>query len=388
MKKNESRIPNTYTKKVGGKEYVYVRVQIDGRKAEAPLSNEWLTERGGRASKDMRRLARMIEGQLRETLRKKNRAHQSRRSVWVKDAVDAFLQSQEELSALRRPSKGQRDRRRSVLLLGNKQRRPFVSFVGNPRLDALHSGDLERFESHLDQSGYRPESIRSYMADLLRFFSWCEETGLLRQSPASRGRYKLRRGGELEERDAAYTKHEMKKFWKALEEYPVLRRMFLVISQTGMRRKEYLDLKVEMIDFSSDCIRVVGARKNRERQPRIRLVPMPKQLVFHLKNSISPSSAYLATGESRRMTENALRCALRRFRTKTGLDLSPQRLRRTYGQRRLEANEPIHLIAEAMGSSPRILNRWYVRPTRRQLSSAAENALGISHGKPHKVNFG
>ena len=151
MTGEHDKIPNTYTVPGGGKEYLYVRVQAHGRTMRAPCTNEWLHRNGRKSIANVRKRAAAISAILRSALEQRVATGvRSDPKMRLDDAVADFLERQDRLPSSRRPSQGQRDRRRSVLLLGTQRRESFVRFLGNPRLSEVKSRDLEDFERELD----------------------------------------------------------------------------------------------------------------------------------------------------------------------------------------------------------------------------------------------
>ncbi len=201
--------------------------------------------------------------------------------------------------------------------------------------------------------------------------TWCAD-------PMDPAGYRMPAGGALAEEVRGYTAEELLALQEALADgWPLLERAFLVLSQTGARCGEYLRLQRQMV--RGGFIQVPGAQKGATRNgaPRWREVPVTGVLGSFLGSLALQEAGFVASGTLSPLPEHRLRVAYRRFNRETGLHFLPQRFRRTYGQRLVDAGLPIHVVCERMGNSPAVLRRWYVFPPQVPLSSLEEAALRL-----------
>lgn len=368
------QIPFTYRRKLASGIKTYVRAEHLGRTRRVPFENEWLVERGFRAVSDPIKRAQRIHALLLDELKAADLTGPTA-SAPVSAAVQQFLAIQEELPESRRPCRTARFRRCSVLRDGTVRRRSLVQFLDDRPVGEIGPDDLLEFEKMLDSAGYARESVRSYMTDVVRFFSWAVEAEVIARSPARKGGYQLPVGGSLEPEGVAYTPLEMKVLAAAVKAHPGMHRMFLVISQTGVRRGEYLRLQRE--HWQGDVVHVPGARKNKARIIDYRPVPVTPALSAALRDMKLKDGDYIASGRSVPVKCPTLQSWIRRFHRSAGLLVLPQRLRRTYEQRLEDTRVPEETIVKILGHSIRTKRRWYTMPAAPVLPSSAIRAVKI-----------
>ncbi|KAA3609396.1 MAG: hypothetical protein DWQ01_08670 [Planctomycetota bacterium] len=371
----DQKIPFTYRrKKADGTFALYVRASLRGRRAVAPLSNDWLKSQGLRPVKDLIGRAAAVHAALLKKL-EGNLGKPVVGRIRLSAAIEDFLDAHENLASFRQISRSQRNRRRSVLVLGANQRKSFLDFMRDPLLDQIEARDLRRFEAYIERLGYSQESLRSYLADVRRFLAWCVQTEILAVDPCSAGRYTLPPGAELREEESGYPVHFVDTLLKVSRSFPTVHRAVMVVSLSGLRRGEHLRLTRESIQ--GHALLIAGARKNRRRQLAYRMVPIPTKLQHFLGRLVLKPGAFVATGTTTPLSEAGIRSAVRRFTAKTGIHFSLQRLRRTYAQRLRDLGLEEGIIARRMGNSPRTLKRWYVVPSAEPLTLEEERALTL-----------
>ncbi|KAA3614557.1 MAG: hypothetical protein DWQ01_02300, partial [Planctomycetota bacterium] len=324
-----SRIPFVYgSPRKGGKVNFYVRATYRGKRRTAPFTNDWLIDKGFPPERDPIARAASIRAALLQELRQGTRPTGR---IRLAVAVEDFLESHENVASFRQISKSQRNRRKSVLLLGNPKRISFLEFMRNAWLDQIEARDLRKYEAYIEAQGYSVETLRSYMADIRRFLTWCVQREILAIDPCSAGRYTLPPGAELREEESGYPADFVNTLLAVSRSSPTVHRAVMVVSLSGLRRGEYLRLTRESIQ--GHALMAAGARKNRRRQIAYRMVPIPTKLQHFLGRLVLKPGAFVATGTATPLSEAGIRSAVRRFTAKTGIHFSLQRLRRTYAQR-------------------------------------------------------
>lgn len=238
----------------------------------------------------------------------------------------------------------------------NKHLRSRASFL-RMRVEAVTTADLERIQREVPAGTWRK------LRDVLRIcFRHAEELGVITKSPAARLKAtsdrKVERYLSPEERqrlEAALT--------HALEAGPQTKgglapgyvRLFRLLSLTGMRLGEVLDLRWEYVDWRHGQLRLPTSKTG------TKSVPLTRQAMEFLRTERGKvgRSGLVCTNESATRLSNVQR-AWRTLRAHAGLeDVRLHDLRHSWASDAVSAGVPLSVVGKVLGhKSPQTTARY------------------------------
>jgi integrase len=233
--------------------------------------------------------------------------------------------------------------------------------------------------------GLAENTVRRRCSIAKQFFSDAVDRELIDRNPFAK--MKKISVGANESRDYFVTRDEAQAVLDACPDAQW--QLLFALSRYGGLRcpSEHLALTWNDIDFAADTMVVHSPKTEHHEGKAQRIVPLFPELLPYLEavrdqavpGLDTPLSAPVIT---RYRDSNAnLRTQLRRIITKAKLTAWPklfQNLRSTRATELLDANEPIHVVADLMGHSPTMLLKHYAQVTkdhRARVGRRAANAL-------------
>lgn len=222
---------------------------------------------------------------------------------------------------------------------------------------------------------YTPQEIRQFWAELEARYPWTRDRNPNNRTPA-RGEHWVRRW-------AAGTSR-----YKRV--YPYARRLQVeaicaLALYAGLRRDEAYNIAIDDMHYQNEYVRVVGARKGRNGQPKIRVVAMSKPLALAIGNWIEFRAQVLApehefpwlclwAGGGAVNTEVTTPMSHTQFQylfRDIGRGWMMHRLRHTFATERYRAGMPIEILSVSLGHATIQQTLGYAKITEDRIIAAS-----------------
>lgn len=250
----------------------------------------------------------------------------------------------------------------------------YFAITNNQELKNAETDDIKLWIAKLiDENEIAPRSIRRKLAALNSFYMYLLEKGIINKNPVDIPAPKITVNlpvffTEKEiDRLRDTKKHLAKNRFEEKRDDLIIELLY----QTGIRRKELINLKVTDIDFSRKTIKVLGKR-NKER-----LIPfgesLEKQLKSYIKTKIETIKSdnnflfVLRTGKQiyDRAVYNIVTKKLSAI--STNAKHSPHTLRHTFATTLLNNGADLNVVKELLGHSSLASTQVYTHTTFKEL---------------------
>jgi site-specific recombinase XerD len=246
--------------------------------------------------------------------------------------------------------------------------------------------DLEAWLQASVQDGVSQGALRTYLAHLRGLFGFLErrdwplDPGLFRvRLPKPEGEPLPRYLPETEYRRLAQVILEATE----ADTYNAYfdRAWFLTLAHTGVRLSELLDLRVEDLNLAEGYATIRGGKPRKDRV--VYLTPaLATTLSRYLHHRPDlPEMPYLFVLRGRCVSANIIRHRLKRYGQRTGLSVTPHRLRHTLGTRLINQGVPLQSIRKLLGhrrlNTTQIYARIYDETLYQQFTAAMSRLEAI-----------
>lgn len=100
--------------------------------------------------------------------------------------------------------------------------------------------------------------------------------------------------------------------------------IFLLMYDCGLRLSEVINLETKNVDFKKRIVKVMG-KGNKER-----LIPFGESLNLYLRNCVPGQRYFFTKQDGAPITEDAIRNLFRKMQKRTGIDVTPHKLRHNF----------------------------------------------------------
>ena len=284
--------------------------------------------------------ARALEGALLRTVGKQQDAAKGAKRIMLSEAAERYI-------AARSVGSSQIYRERYIIV------HAFTPFLGDRPMDSISIEDVERFKASVTP-GHSAVTVRGYVHDLRRFFTWCVRVGILREDPS--------RGIPLPRRrifDIEYLQPEQAAALVAAVKSEAIEGPVLACLNLGLRFGELPRLRWEDADFARGIVLVRGTKS----RSALRAVPLPKSFGEYL-SGIPRRGQYIFPGaDGEAAAKSMFESSRRRFADRVKLDFhwTWQTLRRTYGSILVLRGVPLEYVSRYLGHEDvRVTQMWYI----------------------------
>lgn len=218
--------------------------------------------------------------------------------------------------------------------------------------------------------GWNPSTRRGAITAVKRCWRWAAEEGHLAADPLAKVRRpKMGRRSPLPPEDAE----------RVLAAVPDRLRAYLaMLAETGARPGELAGATAAGLDERVGTLRVVGKAGERTLFLTAKALDVLRRLAAE-----RPEGPLFLNARGRPWNRNAVRCALRRVRARTGIAAKAYQLRHLFASRAIERGVDSLIVAELMGhSDTSMLQEHYAHHRAEMLRRAAEKAAGDGEVRP------
>jgi len=258
-----------------------------------------------------------------------------------------------------------------------------IGHFGNERMSEISPFEIEKFKMErrrgISKRGTQrsPAAVNRELGTLSRIFSLAIEQGLVSVNPCKNVRF-FREDNERTRYLAE--EEEIKLFSVLCDERQHLASIVRLALQTGMRRRELLQLRWSQIDFEREVIHVVNNRDQgtRTKSGKNRQVPMTSKARALLEQlEAEGSSEFVFCNPDTRLPYTDIKRAFTTARRKAGIvDFHFHDLRHTTATRLGDAGVDAIKLAAIMGWSDVRMAMRYTHPRTLGLRDAMENLAG------------
>ena len=268
-----------------------------------------------------------------------------------------------------------------------------LSYTGDVRgfLDYLASkgspfhGQIVRFyitsyKEHLDQLGYKVNTINKKINSLVCFNQFLLEREIMDRMVIDLRRDKIRVAHGSEQEVEVYTENEVERllFYIQDTEKVIVRDklIILILLYTGLRVSELVSIKIKDLDFLTMQLYVVGkGGKIREVPLRPEVVEVAREyMATERKEHKFAESAYLLlTQRAGKMDRDTVNKLLNKHGEYLGITMRPHKFRHTFCTRLLKVGVPLTTVSKLAGhSSIQTTSTFYINTSRQDKIEAVD----------------
>lgn len=227
------------------------------------------------------------------------------------------------------------------------------------QINELSKKDVELLIINLQDKGLSPSSIKSYMATLQSFFSWCRDEGL---SNVSLKPYKA-----PETVKDTYTDDELGKLLRRPGKacnFAEFRNWTIInlLLNSGCRASTVRNILIKDLNLEEGTIRYRHTKNG-----SVQIVPLCQEMKKILKEYLrvregGPNDYLFPTEEDTQLTENGLNEAIRRYNRKRGVEKTSIHLfRHSFAERYLRAGGSAFNLQRLLGHTTLQMTKHYCR---------------------------
>lgn len=227
------------------------------------------------------------------------------------------------------------------------------------QINELSKRDVELLIINLQDRGLSPSSIKSYMATLQSFFSWCRDEGL---SNVSLKPYKA-----PETVKDTYTDDELGKLLRRPGKacnFAEFRNWTIInlLLNSGCRASTVRSILIKDLNLEEGTIRYRHTKNG-----SVQIVPLCQEMKKILKEYLrvregGPNDYLFPTEEDTQLTENGLNEAIRRYNRKRGVEKTSIHLfRHSFAERYLKAGGSAFNLQRLLGHTTLQMTKHYCR---------------------------
>jgi len=320
-------------------------------------------------------------------------------------AVNEFVKYRKNNAGLRANTTSQDIHNLSlaIKLFGDKELEYINLDDGNTFISALYSLENDGVEKYIKRTKqtvikhFKRGTIIKYFTVTHAFFRWCKDTKhymAINPLEGKRNKLKYEYGEDVIQRKS-HTIEEMKTILNELKNEPIYWQLFtLLFIDTGCRRGEVLGVEWSDISFKNESITIkqnvqrsrergttVGPIKNnqvRNVYPSKEFFELLKKYQKSLKENINEDNqftnyVFYDHTKARMMRPNEVSDYYKMFGKKIGLKLNPHKFRHTLGNLMADNGTTIKVIAETLGDSIEVANRYYTNDAENRKKEASKN---------------
>jgi site-specific recombinase XerD len=230
-------------------------------------------------------------------------------------------------------------------------------FLCNPQVKEIETHDLKKFVLSLQANDPQPWTLYTYIRAVKRLFNWATEEGVLEGNPAAPLKYPRipRRQTEIfspEEIDLLLTEAKEMSY----RDYAIC----LLLLDSGLRRAELVNLKLDDVNLLTGKLIVTEAKGGKSRQIRIGNNAR-KALWLYVNQFRESETDYLFIGkQGKPLTANGLALMLRRLGKRTGLHVHAHKFRHTFATLFAVKVPNAILLAHVLGHESLVMSKHYV----------------------------
>lgn len=242
----------------------------------------------------------------------------------------------------------------NTVIAYRKDLESFFAFKENCQLKEAKADDVRIWLAHLMESGLKPTSVNRKLSSLSSFFKYLFDKGLVQSNPAQ-----LISGPKKAKRLPIYLQQsETTNIFNQIDVYNLSHfelRDYLIVQilyQTGIRRSELVELKIENINFNTAHLKVFGKGKKE------RIIPLTDELIAFIKKylhdsqEIRKNTIYLILTNKGLKTYpkfvyERVKAFFKLYSSKMGI--SPHKLRHSFATQMLDNGASLLVIKELLG---------------------------------------
>jgi site-specific recombinase XerD len=137
--------------------------------------------------------------------------------------------------------------------------------------------------------------------------------------------------------------------------------IFSLLVDSGLRRNEALAVLWKNVNLENGIITVVQGKGKKDRITIIGSSTLRLLLKYRRENRPSPTDTVIQTQSKQPMTENGLRSLLLRLEAKTGIEITPHALRRTFATLALKNGMSLAHLQKFMGHESIETTQQYIQ---------------------------
>jgi len=223
---------------------------------------------------------------------------------------------------------------------------------------------LERWKAHRRGEGKGVQTINREMGAIKALLKKAHEWGYLK-AEVWRGVKKLKLTNKA---PLFYTPAELKALLNESED--LYKTVILLGARAGLRRSEMYHLSWDDIDFARERLHVSHKPGWHPKGYKERWVPMPEDLMDHLKRLKTRQDGPWVLGE--RPSRLAMTLRFMRIKRAAGLKGSLHTLRHTYASHLVQAGVPLYTVSKLLGHSSILVTMIYAHLAPESLGDAVK----------------
>lgn len=273
---------------------------------------------------------------------------------------------------------------------------PFIRFLELETLDDLKRLKKEDILNYIIQKkskkNWSARTIKNNLQAFYNFFEYCKTEKIIKKNPAE-DIEKPKPPNDLPrniKEDDALRILEWLYFapFRYKWERERAKAMLGVFIFTGVRRGELLNIKNSDVDFKGKTIRINNGKGNKDR-----LIPMNQKLIDILKEYITSDLKkesismyfFVKLDGINKMGDGTIRALFSRFKKELGVNVSPHKLRHTFGTLMLKNACSLPALSRMMGHSKIETTMVYLWMDTEYLQEEMnKHPFGFSSDLPHK----
>ncbi|MCF8010044.1 MAG: tyrosine-type recombinase/integrase [Clostridiales bacterium] len=242
------------------------------------------------------------------------------------------------------------------------------SIYGEFDITAVTPLDIADYRRSLVDKERKPATINHALDILSSFFSWAVTQGIIQYDPTA----DVKRMHEQKNAPRWLARKELGTFVRTVQKYGKSRDMVMVmlLLHAGLRISEAVSLKIDdlVLKERSGIVKVYG------KGDKYRQVPLNITVRRAIKNYlIDLEGKWLFPGrEGNHMTTRNAEKILLKFSYFAGIDVTPHKLRHTFGKMLIDRGESLDRVAALMGHSNLNTTAKYTKPCIQDLEKAVE----------------
>lgn len=233
--------------------------------------------------------------------------------------------------------------------------RYLLAYFSQRTVASVTAEDLRRYRLYLERKPITPQTVAHLLSDARCFLGWCEDAGLIQQSPVPR-----RLLPRIQERPPdRLTDTEVEQLVQMREPYGFVARFAL---GTGLRWSEMA--RAQSTDIQNGVLVVHHTKTG-----KVRRVPLPPDLRVELRNRVGKLIPYApsASGSFAHMVKRL-----------TEIPFHPHQTRHTFACRWLERGGSLAALQAILGHSTIVTTQRYARLSDDHVRAEVERISGNS----------
>lgn len=227
-------------------------------------------------------------------------------------------------------------------------------FLGNKKYDMIVTRDVMAWLASLKVTGCKSISIRNNRSNIMPFFAWLFDNGMIDKNPCD----SIKPIKVPSEEKEAFSSEEIDTIRSNCKN-DLERALIEFLYASGVRIEEATNLKLEDVDFNSLVVKVKSGKGGKDRTTFINPVAR-KYVLQYLENNKHKSEYVFTTKYDGKYTPNGFRKITNALTRRCGFHVHPHRFRRTLASDLARKGMPIYEIQKLLGHSSIETTRTYI----------------------------